>query len=229
MRNLLLSSLIATTIGCAGETPPRNEPGGTEPDAATGAQTDAPAPDAPKIQFSFFVTSVGLPNGGDLRATPADTDGLAGADAHCRALAIASVPGAETRTWRAYLSTAAINAKDRIGAGPWFNVAGTMVAANLADLHNPAVTLLGAANSLDEKGQPLANGVHDVLTGSNADGTTAVDLHCTNWTASTGSDSQLGHSDVTAQWNVAHVSAGCTTVQLTDGGGRGSYYCFAAD
>ena len=190
--------------------------------------------------LGFFITSVGKGDGANL-------GGLAGADAHCQALAKAA--GAGNRTWRAYLSAtaaggqAAVNAKDRIGTGPWYNAKGVMVAQNVADLHNDATTKVGKENSLTEKGT-VNNGrgdtpnQHDILTGSNLDGTVATgagDTTCGNWTSNKSDGSALvGHHDRQGgganpnSWNSAHPSKGCSQENLIATGGNGYFYCFAA-
>jgi hypothetical protein len=189
-------------------------------------------------KMSFFITSAGPGNGADL-------GGLAGADAHCQALA--SAAGAGDKTWHAYLSAApeggrpAVNARDRIGPGPWFNYAGVQVAASVADLHSEN-NKLGKENSLSEKGEVI-NGrgddpnMHDILTGSNLDGTLASgdgDRTCSNWTSSAGDGSaRVGHHDRQGggdnpnSWNNAHASRGCGQSDLQGTGGNGLFYCFA--
>jgi hypothetical protein len=190
--------------------------------------------------MGFFITSVGSGNGANL-------GGLAGADKHCQTLAAAA--GAGNRTWRAYLSAsasggqAAVNARDRIGKGPWYNAKGVQVAASVADLHSDN-NKLGKENSLTEKGGTV-NGrgdtpnTHDILTGSNQDGTldtSAADTTCSNWTsnAATGS-ARLGHFDKQGggqnpnSWNSAHPSSGCSQENLVKTGGAGLFYCFAAN
>ena len=192
------------------------------------------APNASKVDaqgntLSFFITSTNPGKGGDL-------GGLAGADAHCAALAKAA--GAGNRQWRAYLSTATVHAKDRIGAGPWFNAKGVQVAANVADLHSDN-NKLSKENSLTEKGA-VVNGrgdkpnQHDILTGSNLDGTSSG-LTCNNWTSS-GDDATatVGHHDRQGgganptSWHSAHASKGCGIDALRGSGGEGYFYCFAA-
>jgi hypothetical protein len=185
-------------------------------------------------QMSFFITSANPGKGADL-------GGLAGADAHCAALAKAAGAPA-TRVWRAYLSTTGdkpVNAKDRIGAGPWFNAKGVQVAANVADLHSDN-NKLSKENSLNEKGE-VNNGRgdqpnrHDILTGSNLDGTAAT-ATCNNWTngAQGGGGAQVGHHDRTGggqnptSWNSAHATPGCSIEELRKVGGEGFFYCFAA-
>ena len=178
--------------------------------------------------MTFFVTSVTVAAGGNL-------GGLAGADAHCQRLAEAA--GARGRTWRAYLSTAgeagslAVHARDRIGSGPWVNVRGAAIAATNADLHGDS-NGLRRRTALTERGDPVP---HDILTGSNADGTLAVgDLTCRNWTSTFGK-AMLGHADKEGaccggrerSWNSAHASDGCDLPSLRATGGAGLFYCFA--
>lgn len=191
--------------------------------------------------MTFFVTSVGVGNGGDL-------GGLAGADAHCQKLATAA--GSTGKTWRAYLSTqgqGAVNAKDRIGKGPWQNAKGAVIAKDVAELHG--ANNLTKQTALSEKGDVI-NGRgdtpnrHDVLTGSQADGTAfagADDRTCKNWTSSTQGAAMVGHSDRTGlddsapakSWNTSHPSrgqgGGCTQADLRGTGGDGLLYCFAAN
>ena len=180
--------------------------------------------------MTFFITSTGPGKGGDL-------GGLAGADAHCSALAKAAGAPA-TRVWRAYLSTDTVNAKDRIGAGPWVNAKGVTVATSVADLHSDA-NKLSKDNSLTEKGA-VVNGrgdkpnQHDILSGSNLDGTSSG-KSCNNWTSS-GADATatVGHHDRQGgganptSWHSAHDSKGCGLDALRGSGGEGYFYCFAA-
>lgn len=201
---------------------------------------------APKGEMSFFLTSVGLGKGADL-------GGLEGADKHCQALATAA--GLGKHTWRAYLSTQAangkpaVNARDRIGNGPWFNAKGSQIAANLADLHGDTAelarkgNLISKSSTLNEKGEPVPGegdipNYHDVLTGSQTDGrayTDDLDHTCSNWTSSRPDGStQLGHFDrnsssTSISWNSVHPSRGCTQENLIATGGNGLFYCFAAD
>ena len=199
---------------------------------------------APPHAMTFFVTSVGVGNGGNL-------GGLAGADAHC--LMLATAVGAGNHTWRAYLSTQAkdgqpaINARDRIGQGPWYNARGQQIARGQADLHGDTLELarLGSnlfkQSALNEKGQVM-NGVgdtpntHDMLTGSQTDGrafTDTQDHTCNNWTSNGAGSAQVGHSDRTGggnhSWNSAHASRGCSQDNLVSTGGAGLFYCFAID
>ena len=190
--------------------------------------------------MSFFITSTGPGNGANL-------GGLAGADAHCQDLAAAV--GAGDKTWHAYLSAVArdgnapVNARDRIGDGPWFNFAGVRVATDVDDLHSDD-NQLGKENSLSEKGDQI-NGrgdepnTHDILTGSTLDGRViagAADTTCSNWTSSAEDGSaQLGHHDKQGggqnpnSWNSAHGSRGCGQQNLVSTGGNGLFYCFAVD
>ena len=187
--------------------------------------------------ISFFITSVGPGQGANL-------GGLEGADRHCQTLAAAA--GAGDRAWRAYLSTTAaagqpaVNARDRIGPGPWFNAKGVQVAASVADLHSDA-NKLSKENSLNEKGE-MVNGRgdapnrHDILTGSQPDGTAAAagtDTTCGNWTSGGEGSALLGHHDRQGgganptSWNSAHASSGCGQQNLRGTGGDGLFYCFA--
>jgi hypothetical protein len=187
--------------------------------------------------MSFFLTSAGPGNGANL-------GGLAGADAHCQTLAAAA--GAGGRTWRAYLSTSAaggqvaVNARDRIGAGPWYNARGVRVASNVAELHGEG-SALGKHGSLTERGDTV-NGRgdtpnrHDILTGSQPDGTAfpdTADRTCRNWTSGADGSAQVGHHDRQGggerptSWNSAHPSRGCSQENLRATGGDGLFYCFA--
>lgn len=196
--------------------------------------------------MTFFVTSAGPGNGADL-------GGLEGADKHCQSLAASA--GAGSRTWHAYLSTQAlglkdpkaVNARDRIGTGPWHNAKGVRIAESVEDLHSASNKLTKQA-ALDEKGQ-IVNGrtdkpnKHDVLTGSRLDGTVFppsppfADMTCGNWTKS-GADgtAMLGHHDRAGlvehawatSWNSSHPSRGCSQKALQSTGGDGLLYCFAA-
>ena len=188
--------------------------------------------------MSFFITSVGSGDGANL-------GGLAGADRHCHALADAA--GVRGKTWRAYLSATAangqpaVNARDRIGTGPWYNAKGVLIAANLEQLHSEAA-MTGKENSLNEKGE-MVNGrgdtpnTHDILTGSNPDGTLATDsveTTCGNWTSNKAEGHAfVGHHDRRGggirptSWNSAHQSRGCGQANLVATGGNGLFYCFA--
>ena len=181
--------------------------------------------------MSFFVSSVGSGSGADL-------GGLAGADKLCQSLAAKA--GAGDRTWRAYLSTTGqggVNARDRIGSGPWYNAKGQMIAANVAELHGEKVGI-NNETALDEQGRMInsegAPNRHDILTGSTPDGT-AADTTCDNWTSSGEGSAMLGHHDRMtfgkpgSPWNAAHPSKGCSQENLVATGGAGLVYCFAAD
>ncbi len=213
--------------------------------AITAAGCAGMAPSAPSGKsMSFFVTSVGLGKGANL-------GGLAGADAHCQTLATAA--GAGDKTWHAYLSTQAnalndpnfVNARDRIGAGPWENAKGVVIAQNVDDLHS-ANSNVTKQTTLDERGRPV-NGradkpnKHDMLTGSRPDGTTFAptfgDTTCGNWTKN-GKDGGtiVGHHDRSGpldttpwsvSWNSSHPTRGCDQEGLISTGGDGLFYCFA--
>jgi hypothetical protein len=225
--------------------------GQNEP-AQTGANAPPPVAESPqgaadsipmgtggRSITSFFVTSVGKGQGGNL-------GGLAGADAHCQALATAE--GITDRQFRAYLSTSAtadspaVNARDRIGPGPWHNVIGELVAMNADQLHGEA-NAISKDRAFNEKARTV-NGagdtpnMHDILTGSQPDGTAfadGADHTCGNWTSSGEGSAQLGHHDrmgqgpSAASWNSAHASRGCSQADLESTGGAGLFYCFAAD
>jgi hypothetical protein len=202
--------------------------------AVASAQQAQQAPNA-----TFFVTSVGSGKGGDL-------GGLAGADAHCQNLA--NTIGAGGKTWHAYLSTNAanqggpVNARDRIGKGPWQNVKGVTIAKDVDDLHS-ANNNLNQQTALTERGTMVAGvgmtpNQHDAMTGSQADGRAwpaNLNLTCNNWTSSTFGSTMLGHIDRTPKnppnlesWNAAHMSRSCSQPDLIATGGNGLFYCFAA-
>jgi len=191
--------------------------------------------------MTFFITSTGTGKGADL-------GGLAGADRHCQSLAVAA--GAGGRTWRAYLSTTAaggqtaVNARDRIGKGPWQNAKGVVVARNVAELHGQ--NNLNKQTALNEKGQ-VVNGrgdkpnEHDILTGSQPDGTAVAGdpakTTCGNWTLSGAGNAIVGHHDrlglrddaPSVSWNASHPSRGCSLDNLRASGGAGLLYCFAVN
>lgn len=207
--------------------------------AAALLSLSAPAAMAQPANMSFFVTSSGSGKGADL-------GGLAGADALCQQLATAA--GAGAKTWRAYLSTqgaGAVNAKDRIGRGPWQNAKGEIIAKDVAELHTTGGNLT-KATALTEKGTVVKGrgdtpNEHDVLTGTQMDGTAFAageDRTCRNWTYN-GADGavMVGHSDRTGldesvaakSWNASHPSrGGCSQDALKGTGGAGYFYCFAA-
>lgn len=216
---------------------------------ATGAAAQTPAPGArstdPAKPLSFFVTSEGLGKGADL-------GGLAGADAHCQTLA--ATVGAGQKTWRAYLSTQAadgqpaVNARDRIGQGPWYNTRGAVVARDLSHLHGDTLDAARLGNNLSKataftekneavKGAGDKPNEHDILTGSQPDGRAyadALDHTCKNYTSSAADGSaQLGHVDRTGggntSWNSTHASRGCGQANLVSTGGAGLLYCFATN
>jgi hypothetical protein len=200
---------------------------------------------AQQSNMTFFITSAGPGKGADL-------GGLEGADRHCQMLA--QGVGAGTRTWRAYLSTQAsggaqaVNARDRIGRGPWQNAKGEVIARNVDDLHS-ASNKIGKQTGLDEKGQAV-NGRgdtpnrHDILTGSQPDGRAfpaGDDRTCRNWTSSTQGAAMVGHHDrvglrddePSKSWNSSHPSrgsdGGCSQADLRSTGGDGLFYCFAGN
>lgn len=194
--------------------------------------------DSKTNQMTFFLTSINPGKGADL-------GGLAGADSYCQALAKSA--GAGEKTWRAYLSTtssggnAGLNARDRIGNGPWQNFKGEIIAKNLDELHGS--NNINKQTALTEKGQ-VVNGrgdtpnVHDVLTGSGPDGRVITgdgDTTCGNWTKNTEGSAMVGHHDrigtsdtiEAKSWNSSHLSRGCDLEALASSGGRGLFYCFA--
>ena len=196
--------------------------------------------EAQQSNMTFFVTSAGPGKGGEL-------GGLAGADQHCQQLAQAA--GAGNRTWRAYLSvsamgnTAAVNARDRVGQGPWRNAKGAVIAKSVDDLHGSENNVT-KQTALTEKGEPV-NGrgdtpnMHDILTGSQPDGRAFPvgnqDVTCGNWTK--GSSAVVGHhdrmglrdDDASKSWNSSHGTRGCDLDALKATGGNGLFYCFAAN
>jgi hypothetical protein len=192
--------------------------------------------------MNFFVTSRGNGKGGNL-------GGLDGADAFCDELATAVSAELGAKTWRAYLSTATVNARDRIGTGPWRNEAGVIIANNVAELHDQeegqaldTTWPVGDLSiALDETGAQVVNDVHDILTGSAVGGTVAAGQTCDDWTSeSMTATAQVGHSNRTGggrppYFNATHT-VGCAPSTMnrvqgtvTSGGGRGSIYCFALE
>jgi hypothetical protein len=193
----------------------------------------AGAVQAQDTSMSFFVTSTNPGDGGNL-------GGLDGADAQCQKLAEAA--GAGGKTWRAYLSTGSANARDRIGAGPWHNAKGELIAGTVDELHSDA-NKLTKQTALTEQGAVI-NGrgdtpnQHDILTGSSADGTVAAGMTCEDWTSNAStSKGFVGHHDriglkddaPSKSWNASHPSRGCSAEDLPKSGGAGYFYCFAAD
>ena len=202
-----------------------------------GGAADSPDATAQEA-MTFFITSAGPGDGANL-------GGIEGADAHCETLAAAQ--GAGGRGWMAYLSTinadgsAAVHARDRIGNGPWHNQAGALIASNVDELHSDAADLT-KESILTEMGD-MVNGrgdspnMHDILTGSNLDGTAFTGEgydNCGNWTGNGEGSARVGHHDRTGggqnptSWNSAHSSRGCSQENLQGTGGNGFYYCFAA-
>jgi hypothetical protein len=201
-------------------------------------------PKGPPPPMSFFVTSVGKGEG-------ANYGGLAGADQYCQTMAASA--GGGNKTWHAYLSVnaaagqPAVNARDRIGNGPWYNAKGQLIAMNLSQLHGDTIeeARLGSnvskASVFTEKGDNIKGfgdtpNQHDILTGSMPDGrayTDGMDHTCSNWTSSGTGTAQLGHFDRTgggnASWNSAHPSRGCSQPDLVATGGAGLLYCFATN
>jgi len=182
--------------------------------------------------MSFFVTSAGSGDGANL-------GGLDGADAHCRQLAEAA--GSSGKTWMAYLSAEGVDAKDRIGAGPWVNFNGDVVAQDVASLHSDANNIT-KQTALTETGDMVRGrgdepNQHDILTGTNADGTLAAGMTCNDWTSNSEGSAMVGHSDrmgldesaEAKSWNASHPSRGCSQEGLIGTGGNGYFYCFAAD
>lgn len=191
-----------------------------------------------KKTMSFFITSINPGSGANL-------GGLRGADAYCKALA--ETAGITDRTWAAYLSTASkdgvpgVNAKDRIGNGPWYNFKGELIASNLEELHMN--NMLNKQTALTEKGQVVSGrgdtpNVHDILTGSDSTGTlvaTTTDTTCSNWTSNDLGSAYVGHhdrigindSDAMKSWNSSHLTRGCSLPALNSTGGAGLFYCFA--
>jgi hypothetical protein len=215
---------------------PMLQPTGTNAQGRGGAAAQTQQP------MSFFITSVGIGDGANL-------GGLEGADAHCQRLAQAAA-AATNRVWRAYLSAAAaggqpaMNARDRIGTGPWYNARGQLIAANVADLHGDIHRDRNSVNkefALNEKGQPV-NGrgdqpnQHDILTGSDSHGRvllgSAATTTCNNWTSNAAGSAMVGHHDRSgggnSSWNAAHGSRSCSQADLVATGGAGLFYCFAS-
>jgi len=194
--------------------------------------TAVPAAFAQNSDMSFFITSVGSGDGANL-------GGLEGADAHCQQLAEAA--GATGGEWRAYLSAEGVNARDRIGSGPWMNAKGEVIANNVDELHSDQNNIT-KATALTEKGEPVSGrgetpNQHDILTGSNADGTLAAGQTCGDWTLNGEGSAMLGHHDrmgpetlaTGTSWNAAHPSRGCGQEALISTGGNGYFYCFKAN
>jgi hypothetical protein len=200
--------------------------------AATAAATlaiAAPAVAQDAANMSFFITSAGPGDGANL-------GGLAGADAHCMKLAEAA--GSTGHTWAAYLSAEGVNAKDRIGTGPWQNFKGDVIATDVANLHSDANNLTKETGLTETGGMVKGRGddpnEHDILTGSNADGTLAAGQTCGDWTLNGEGTAIVGHFDRVGMndsaemksWNSSHPSRGCSQEGLVGTGGAGLLYCF---
>ncbi len=239
LKSMIICSAAGIAIGFAGlaqaQTPP--------PAPAPAAPAAAPAPQPPQFpNMTFFITSTPGADGANL-------GGLEGADKHCQDLAAKA--GAGGKTWRAYLSQQAeggkpaVNAKDRIGKGPWANTSNVQIAADVAALHDPDRNVINIDTGLTETGRKIPNGrfiinMHDVLTGTLVDGTAppaGKDMTCGNWSkggegaAMVGHFDRMGIRDEVAQrsWNASHPSRGCSNAQLRASGGNGLFYCFAAN
>jgi hypothetical protein len=220
--------LIATLILAAGA-------------RAQAQQAQPQAPPAPQPPMTFFVTSVGIGDGANL-------SGLAGADKHCQTLAQAA--GAGNRTWRAYLSQTAagatlpVNARDRIGGGPWHNAKGVIIAANVDELHGDSQrdrNNIRKPIALNEKGEIVSGSgdtpnAHDILTGSDSHGRALLGrpdvTTCGNWTSNAAGSAMVGHHDrlggPNSSLNAVHLTNGCSQQNLVSTGGAGLLYCFAA-
>lgn len=202
---------------------------------AVSSLAQPPAQQGPQQPMSFFVTSAGPGDGANL-------GGLAGADAHCQRLGAAA--GRGNVTWRAYLSQSPagplplVNARDRIGRGPWYNAAGQLIASNVDDLHEDRNNIR-KPTAVNEKGEPV-NGVgdqpnqHDILTGSDSSGRalpgSAAVTTCNNWTSNSAGNAIVGHHDrlggPNASWNAVHSTRSCSQPDLVATGGAGLFYCF---
>jgi hypothetical protein len=206
------------------------------PASAQQAAQTPQQPQAPQVPMSFFVTSVGKGDGGNL-------GGLAGADAHCQTLAAAA--GRGNVTWRAYLSAAAqgpnpiVHARDRIGRGPWFNARGVLIASSVDDLHEDRNNIR-KPTALTEKGEEVKGSgdtpnQHDILTGSDSTGRlvpgNAALTTCNNWASNSTGNAMVGHHDrlggSNASWNAVHSTRSCSQPDLVATGGAGLFYCFA--
>ncbi len=232
---ILLAIIIITFFIKSNKTEPVTEV------SNTASSTNNGAPMIPDSKMSFFITSINPGHGGDL-------GGLAGADAYCTQLAEAS--GVTGKTWKAYLSTVAsstvktVNARDRIGAGPWYNFKGELIAVDVIGLHG--VNGLNKQTALTEKGTIVSGrgdevNIHDILTGSDSLGmastTAKTDTTCGNWSLATSSSALVGHHDRVGRdesepmksWVSSHATQGCSLEQLKTTGGAGLFYCFAAN
>jgi hypothetical protein len=235
---LLALPLAVVVLGCGkSENPPGMAPAG--PLGRPDANYDS--------TMNFFATSRGGPKGGDFRLQESDPDGLAGADAFCKELAMGVSADLGAKTWRAYLSTSTVDARSRIGNGPFYNAQQSIVAESLEQLHEEGglvnnLVVNDFQNILDEKGNEVPADRHAILTGSTAAGVKDPEgKNCNNWTSSMG-EAAVGHSDRkggTGSWNAAGT-AGCAPAPamgndlgnmvagtVSSSGGRGSIFCFA--
>jgi hypothetical protein len=227
---LAVSVVMSALVLCAGDQ--NAEAQGNAP-AVRGAAPSIPMGGAKSVT-RFFVTSRGLGKGGDL-------GGLAGADAHCQALAQAQ--GAGDHTWHAYLSTQAtattpaVNARDRIGGGPWYNANGDLIAQNLAQLHG-AASKLGKDTIVTEAADDVGAEAHEILTGSRPDGTAfpaGADRSCGSWTSSGVGSAEIGFFDRVGEggnpssWNSGRATNGCSEETLHTSASAGLFYCFATN
>jgi hypothetical protein len=200
--------------------------GGSDDTSGTTAPADSSTGTPACMGMTFFATSAGSGElGGNL-------GGLAGADAMCQAFAEAVGQGG--CTWHAYLSTADENARDRIGTGPWTNANGDMIASDVESLHDDGLSNGDPQHVLDENGAEVPGNEHDILTGSQEDGTLLDGATCADWTSDTSDEvAQVGHSDIpgnpqfSPSWNSAHDTPGCSPADLESTGGAGRLYCFA--
>jgi len=233
---LAFSAIVATACGRSNEAGPAAT---TAPAANEQTVPQSLPMGGDKSVMTFFITSTGPGKGGDL-------GGLGGADAHCQSLAKAE--GAGDHTWRAYLSTSgangqpAVNARDRIGRGPWYNAEGLLIATNVDELHSDRNRInkeMAVTEKLDQvNGVGETPNVHDILTGSRPDGTAFPaneDVTCRDWTSSGEGQAQVGHHDRRGltqgvnSWNSVHASQGCSQQSLRATGGAGLFYCFGID
>ena len=225
---------VTFMLSASDQTTRAQQRGGASAPAAGGNAPSSIPMGGNKSVTGFFVTSKGLGKGGDL-------GGLAGADAHCQALAQAQ--GAGDHTWRAYLSTEgtatspAVNARDRIGGGPWYNASGDLIAPHLAALHG-SQSKLAKETAVTEVSDEVSPEAHEILTGSRRDGTAFpnnAQRTCNNWTSSGAGSAQVGYADRKGRgdspnsWNSAHPTSGCSEQTFRESGGAGLFYCFAID
>jgi hypothetical protein len=236
----LTAIALSTALGAAlilsacGQGDQRQEGEQKAPAAGKAATSSSIPMGGAKSVTRFFITSKGLGKGGDL-------GGLAGADAHCQMLAEAQ--GSGDHTWHAYLSTQAtaatpaVNARDRIGGGPWYNADGDLIAQNLTQLHG-AMNKLAKDTAVTESAEEVSVDQHAILTGSRPDGTAfppGSDRTCANWTSSSAGSAHVGYSDRAGEgenpesWNSSHGTNGCNEDALHSSGGAGLFYCFGTN